>query len=91
MLKCHLVCWLCHFDFVDQLEEERIHMQTKAWEMSQASERLFDQLHKAEARYDEVQQNFEQFRQDHRTCVPVSFLASWVSCMNFDADGFSCY
>ena len=51
-----------------------MHMQTKIWEMSRESEKQFEQLHKLETRYDELQQHYEQFRQDHRYCEPVSHL-----------------
>ena len=49
-------------------------MQTKIWEMSRDNEKQFEQLHKLETRYDELQQHYEQFRQDHRYCEPVSHL-----------------
>ena len=49
-------------------------MQTKIWEMSRDSEKQFEQLHKVETRYDELQQHYEQFRQDHRYCERVSHL-----------------
>lgn len=58
--------------FTPQLEEERMLMQQKVWETSQANERQFDQLHKLEARYDQAQQDYQKFRQEHRYCTPVS-------------------
>ena len=60
-----------------QLEEERVHMQTKIWEMSWESEKQFEQLHKLETRYNQLQQHYEQLRQDHRYCQPVSSLLTY--------------
>ncbi|XP_076439753.1 uncharacterized protein LOC143279555 isoform X2 [Babylonia areolata] len=53
-----------------KLEEERMHMQTKMWEMSQINEKQFEQQHKLENRYDQLQESYEHFRQDHRYCIP---------------------
>ena len=48
-------------------------MQTRAWEKARDNEHMFEKLHNVEMKFDQLQQSYQQFREDHRHCVTVSW------------------